>query len=427
MAMLRFQFVSYSLGAPDTVDTGWRISNIQTFINTTKDYTPPSIIYSAVDDQQINGTYVLNITITDNVQVNFNQTLIYINGVLTTVSFNNKTGTYTFKIDSTLYPNDQEIEISTIAYDTSGNKAIEKVILVIENPTDYLPLILTLTLIAIGIAIICIVVVLQRKKNQQNMAKSDYIERPSKLSMLDRVEQKSFDKNRKKEEIAKVLNHYDRAWEQKQPYTLYCKACKKWFKSVHFEIFCPVCGKEALVIAKKCPLCDSWRYFEEEGNHGCKKCKIDLLKDYNAALAEIRSRNAMVLDEPIGNAPKAPVDDSEIESEIKTQRVKSESEVKELNEQTVIQHSSPFDQTEIINLEKMNDGKDSDYKNTDDVIAHTEIAHTKILSSKEGNENSESSSEEEISPVIDQPSLEKTKKKSKKNTSKINSPENEEN
>ena len=175
------------------------------------------------------------------------------------------------------------------------------------------------------------------------------------------------------------------------------------------------------------PLCDSWRYFEEEGNHGCKKCKIDLLKDYNAALAEIRSRNAMVLDEPIGNAPKAPVDDSEIESEIKTQRVKSESEVKELNEETVIQHSSPSDQTEIINLEKMNDGKDSDYKNTDDVIAHTEIAHTKILSSKEGNENSESSSEEEISPVIDQPSLEKTKKKSKKNTSKINSPENEEN
>ena len=54
-------------------------------------------------------------------------------------------------------------------------------------------------------------VVLQRKKNQQNMAKSDYIERPSKISMLDRVEQKSFDKNRKKEEIAKVLNHYDRA------------------------------------------------------------------------------------------------------------------------------------------------------------------------------------------------------------------------
>ena len=55
------------------------------------------------------------------------------------------------------------------------------------------------------------------------------------------------------------------------------------------EIYCPNCKKDSLYVARQCYVCKRWNYFDGDAiTHKCKKCDIDILKDFDEAKKQIK-------------------------------------------------------------------------------------------------------------------------------------------
>jgi hypothetical protein len=232
----------------------------------------------------VQGKFKVEIKLSDNVGLNINKTQFYFDGKLVNTTLIDNTIFYT--IDSTQFENGKALEFVVIAYDFEGNRAISKVIVYVQNPIP--PWVFILIYLGVA-AIVALFIYSTIRKSQikKRVAAGDYA---SAMSLRDRIAQRKFDREQKTAECQAILSKYDKNWEKKQPYTLYCKSCKKWFKAPEFEIYCPACSKDSLFIAKNCPVCDTWKLFEDEGVHRCRSCNIQLIKDFDAAKVEINAR-----------------------------------------------------------------------------------------------------------------------------------------
>jgi hypothetical protein len=287
-AIFRFRFVSDNNGFTQA-QTGWYISDIHIGINTTKDYERPIIEFLKFSSREkVAGTIQIQINITDDRLLDFKKIQFWVDAKPKNFSYSNRI--YLYTIDTTKYANDYELEISTIAYDVQGNKAVKKLILVIANPLPEWQIWLTVGII-LAISSLFIVQSIRNYKRSKLIASGDYKPQPS---LYERYVQNQFMIQKRKDEANMIIRLSDKKYEKTLPWTLMCKSCKKWFKSPSFEIYCPICTKDSLYIAKKCYACNRWYFFEDEGTHQCTRCNIPLLKDFEATYTEIQSRRKSI-------------------------------------------------------------------------------------------------------------------------------------
>jgi hypothetical protein len=287
-AIFRFRFVSGSSGIDGTNGNGWYLSNIRTGINSTRDYEKPTVNYvNCVTRQHINKTFTVEIIISDNFGLNLNKTQFFVNGKLMNMNLTQIT-TWNFTIDTKQYENGKKLELSTIVFDNQGNRAVKKVIFIIDNPKETWEILLP-WIISAAIIVIVAFVYMDKKARKKYISYQD--QSAATASFWDQLAQRRQLAKYHKEEVKAVLANVDRKWERAQPYFIHCKHCKKWFKSPEFDIYCPTCAKDALYIAKKCPVCAEWRLFEDEGVHYCMGCKLELLRDYDAAFKNVQTKN----------------------------------------------------------------------------------------------------------------------------------------
>ena len=289
-ATFRFRFVSDNSGV-QMAQSGWRISNLFIDINRTKDYDAPTILFLNIyDGLEVSGIFNVTINITDNYAVNLSRIDLFVDNVLYNGSnFINNNSQLVYELNTRLFDNRDRIEFVVIAYDLSGNRAIEKAIVTVKNPITNNTVIIALVLLVVVLGIVGYRSY-EKYQIKKEIKAGTYI---PKGTLKDRLEQKRFAREKDLTEVEAVLEKYDRELEIERPYTLHCNSCKTWFESKRFELYCPECGNDGLMIAKKCPICKKWQFFDEEGAHKCKKCKVNLLKDFDLARQEIISRESM--------------------------------------------------------------------------------------------------------------------------------------
>ncbi|WP_457917339.1 S8 family serine peptidase [Candidatus Lokiarchaeum ossiferum] len=283
-AIFRFKFTSDDIGT-QIANSGWKISNLVIDMNHTKDYLPPTIQFIGLESgDEISGEISIEILILDDSSIDNSRTEFWINNNLYEVDIiDNK---IIYSLDTTEFENGEKIEIICVVVDIQGNREVEKIVVEVHNPISTLGIVM----ISAGIALIGIMVgakILHERKIKKKLLAGEIIKS---LSMIERYNQRKFEKNQNFQEAEIISSQTDPNWEKDQPYKLYCKKCKKYYLAPDFEIFCPSCKKDNLFIAKFCPACKKWSYFDEESTgHKCKSCELLLLKDFSKAKQEIIS------------------------------------------------------------------------------------------------------------------------------------------
>jgi serine protease AprX len=281
-----FRLITDNIGTQQTRNSGLYLSMIRIDINRSRDYYKPTIEYVGyTSNQKVQGLVELRVVLSDNMGLDLERIQFYFEGDMVPVSLID--GVIYFTVDTKKFENGHLMEFVTIAYDLQNNRVTKKLILEIANPPDPWIMWLMYSGIGLGIAFVGVTIVRQIRIKKL-MASGDYRPKPS---WRDRLEENQFKRQRLVAETHAILRQYDKKWERAQPFRLFCKKCGTWFKSPEFEIYCPLCDHDSLYLAKHCPICDTWKFFEEEGVHQCKKCKIDLLKDFDAAREEILTRS----------------------------------------------------------------------------------------------------------------------------------------
>jgi len=251
-------------------------------INRSLDYEIPFIEYTNIFDEiHVSGVINVSIHVSDNVGID--RISIWIDNHET--QFAKTNGNISFLFDSTDFTHGERVEIVVIAYDIEGNRALESISVIIDNPLH--PAFIVLFSLA-GVLVVGAMVfwVLRERKIRSMLATGDYIRKPN---VYDRHVKRVFDRDKIRTESLKILEQIDAksGWEQQQLLRLHCISCLKNYSSNEFELYCPNCHQDKLHIAKYCPVCKKWNYFSEEGSTVCKKCDLPLLKDFEKAKAEI--------------------------------------------------------------------------------------------------------------------------------------------
>lgn len=283
-AIFRFKFTSDDIGTQVT-NSGWKFSNIVIDINRTKDYLAPSIQFIGQESgNYISGIETIEILIQDESPIDNSRTEFWINNNLYDIEIVDDRIIYS--LDTTEFENGEIIEIICVVVDIEGNREAEKIVLEVHNPVS------TLGIVALsaGISLIGILIgskILHERKIKKKLLAGEMVKN---LSFIERYNQQKFEKAQNFQEAEIISSQTDPNWEKEQPFKLHCKKCKKYYLGPDFEIFCPSCMKDTLHIAKYCPACKKWSYFDEEAMaHKCKSCELLLLKDFPKAKQEIIS------------------------------------------------------------------------------------------------------------------------------------------
>ncbi|MCF2141517.1 MAG: S8 family serine peptidase [Candidatus Lokiarchaeota archaeon] len=277
--ILQFYFSTDNSGDPIQY-TGWRIREISININISKDYIKPNLILDGFSDRDtISGIFNFTVFIQDDSPIDFSRTEMWIDNHRIDVMIN-RNNTISVLIDTLKYDNGYPLEIILVVYDIEGNREFEKITLFVYNPPSPLSIILYSFTAVFG-AIVLGKFVYSQIKIQKLKKEGKYVRKPN---FFERRQQVKFEAEQIREEARLILNNLDKEWEKAQPIKLYCKKCKRLYLGEEFELFCPHCQAATLYVAKYCPACKIWNYFDDDNpNSKCKKCDLILLKDFDKA------------------------------------------------------------------------------------------------------------------------------------------------
>jgi len=279
------QFLFHSDNSGEQIqNSGWKIKELSININTTKDYNPPQIIFSNIKDgETIQGVLNITIYIQDDSAIDKFRTEMWVDNHQIDVQLDSNQ-TISLEIDTRPYKNGYSLEIIIVVYDIEGNRQFEKIHLIVDNPPSTISLIIYSLFGVLGLILLGIYSYKQYIKHKL-IKEGKYVRQPT---WIERIQQAKFETNKTREEALMILDQLDLEWEKMQPMRLFCKKCHRMYISPEFEIFCPHCKESTLYVAKYCPVCKKWNYFDEDTiTTQCKKCHLTLVKDFNKAKAHI--------------------------------------------------------------------------------------------------------------------------------------------
>ncbi len=282
--LLAFEFLSDSEGEK-VKNSGWRITNLTIDFNRSVDYSPPNIEFVNIEPGQIlQGAFNFSFIISDESQIDHDLVQIWFNEQEIIPERNNNTYYYWWNTDDF---DNGEMEITILVYDVIGNKNNIRISVYIENPNNPWNFVLYGGLILGTLALFGYLLYRKQKRNHL-INEGKLVPTPSKLELFQIARRQ---RHKIKEELQLIAENTDPQWEKAQNFQLHCSNCKVDFRSPKYEIFCPECQKDQLKIAKFCPVCEKWNYYEEEAHiHKCRKCHIPLLKDFQNAKEYIIER-----------------------------------------------------------------------------------------------------------------------------------------
>jgi hypothetical protein len=185
--------------------------------------------------------------------------------------------------DTTTYSTRTEVEFVVVAYDLQGNRVSAKIYVFADNSLDPF---WTYLFAVLGVAALVSLLVtnkyLERKRLKAGITR---------VGWRDRREQAKFEREIFESRTRQVLSSVDPVTEAARDWFLTCAACKKWFKSQKFDIWCPSCGRDEIYIAKYCPICDRWETFDDVGRHECERCHTVLPKNWEEVREEALARS----------------------------------------------------------------------------------------------------------------------------------------
>ncbi|MHA1646518.1 MAG: hypothetical protein ACTSVL_03000, partial [Promethearchaeota archaeon] len=280
---LKFQFISDDTGTI-VRNSGWHIKSISVDIDRSLDFISPVIEFENLSQgQTISGKFNVSIKCSDSSGIDTEKIQIWAGNHQ--LKFNFENNTLSFIINSKDFPNG-EITLMVVVYDNAGNRQLETLSIKIYTPLNSW----ALSAIIVGSAALIGFLVFKfyrERKIRDLLATGDFIRKPN---FFQRINQHRYSREKIKDEMEILINNLDPNWEKAQPMQLYCKSCKRNFISPKFDIYCPVCHSDSLVIKKYCPACKKWRIFDDESNpHKCKGCGLLLLKDFKTAEKELRN------------------------------------------------------------------------------------------------------------------------------------------
>jgi hypothetical protein len=277
-AIFKFNFISDDVGT-QLRNSGWIISGLTVDINRSSDYSNPVIEFQYLNDNdKVKGKFNVTIKLLDNEGIDWDHVNLWVNNIQ--VEFTIENDTLIYFLDTTNYNNGDKIKIVCVAKDIWGNTQIEELLIIVDKSLSTPVLVF---LYALGIALIglAIGIFIREMKIRKLLATGDYIRKPS---IFARYTSQRVHETTLIQEAKLIVKEIDKDWENQQPFKLYCKKCKKMYIGKECEIFCPNCKKDSLFVAKKCYACNRWNYFDGDSvSHKCKKCDIELLKDFDEA------------------------------------------------------------------------------------------------------------------------------------------------
>ena len=254
---------------------GWLLSNIYIGYDQSTDFISPLIeLISPLNEEVVNSITMININISDDVELDNLRIYLYINQQSipsNSLNFNSEEGLLTFQWDTTLYANGQH-QIKVVAFDTEGNRAEYTSLVRVENGLIDLriwgPV---LILIAVGVIVVISSYLFVRYRRNT-------------------LAEKSRLKNINKDKIVKRIELMETQENQVRPLILHCKYCKSWFESANFNYLCPVCNHDQIYAAYHCINCQKW-YFKDEPseNYFCKNKKCEGVRLVRREKGEIKA------------------------------------------------------------------------------------------------------------------------------------------
>ncbi|MHA1744724.1 MAG: S8 family serine peptidase, partial [Promethearchaeota archaeon] len=281
--IFKFSFHSDDVGI-QIRNSGWKISTISVDLNRSLDYENPFIEYTnLVDGTHVSGQINVSIRVSDNVEIDIDRTQFWVDNHETQIQIID--GYIFYLFDATEFDHGDRVEFVVIAYDLEGNRAIESISIIIDNPLHptFIVLISLGAMLVVGGMVFW---AFRERRIRSLLATGDYIRKPN---VYDRHMKQKFDQEKVRVESLNILSQIDpkSEWELQQPLRLHCTSCLKNYSSNEFELYCPNCHQDKLNIAKYCPVCEKWKYFADEGITVCDKCDLPLLKDFAKAKTEI--------------------------------------------------------------------------------------------------------------------------------------------
>jgi len=233
---------------------GWLLSNIYIGYDRSTDFIHPEIemIYPEADARITSKTMITAI-ITDNIELDESRIYIYLNNKSVDrnkLIFNITTGILEFNWDTTRNA-DGKYEIKVVAYDKTGNKAESSIFVTVDNMKwwqTWGPYIILITVI---IAVGSLLFIISEKKGKiwiQNI----------KNIRAEKIRLRDIDKD----QVIKRIELIEKEEELSRPLTLYCKSCRSWFFSDHFDIICPICEHDQIYAAYYCENCKNFYFFD---------------------------------------------------------------------------------------------------------------------------------------------------------------------
>ena len=273
--MIRFNFITDNIPSIGFVqENGVYLKNISINLNVTKDYIPPVVnILNLVENQKVSGKIKVQVLISDNIAVNMSRTEIYIDGL--PVEFTTNNSIIEIEFDTTIFEDLYDLEIAVVAFDMEGNRLTKKLVVVVDNRVPWW---IGALIASLAIASLFALNVYAKKVKVRDRNSIFAV------GLFSKYEEWQRKKSTQRQHTIDVLDSLDKKVEAMIPMKLHCKSCKKWFSSNKFDIYCPSCGKDAIYIAKECPFCEKYYFFDLPGKHECKKHKIVLPNDYKKSM-----------------------------------------------------------------------------------------------------------------------------------------------
>jgi len=136
IVMIKFTLRSNNIDILSNLADGWLLSDIYVGYDKTTDFLEPNIKFTNLNSYDIvYSTYIINIKISDNDEIDDSRINIYIddeNVYGENFKFDEDSGILKYKWDTTEYENGEH-EIKVIAYDEEGNKIEKTITVIVDN------------------------------------------------------------------------------------------------------------------------------------------------------------------------------------------------------------------------------------------------------------------------------------------------------
>ncbi len=247
------------------VALGWFLYNIYIGYDPATDFINPIVkIESPESKDLVSGEVTIKAKLTDDIGIDISRIQLFIEDEAVAkgdLEFDSKKDIVKFTWDTSKY-NDGLYEIIVVAFDDTGNRAEDSIIVQVENGVfdwnKWAPWVIVI-LIAVIAAFFMFFVAEKKGKGWVQKIKSFSFEK-------ERI--KAIDRDQAVKQIQEVENV-----QLNYPLTLHCKFCNSWYSTDQFDIMCPNCDHDQIYAAYNCLNCKKWYFENTPGeNYYCPQC-----------------------------------------------------------------------------------------------------------------------------------------------------------